>query len=322
MRVFIAVLMMIAVVVLPACAAQVEEEKYPSKPITIYVVYGVGGMTDVSIRLVADEMKGIAGQPITVVNKKGGSGTVGLHYFLTLETDSYAMCAGDTSAFMAPLFLEAEPFDLDKFSYVGGHMSGERVLMCPAEAPYQTFEEFITYAKEHPGEVSVGSAADQPAFEVLKSIAVKENLDMNYVMFDSGADASANLLGRHVDVCETGAGTPAFQAVRTGDLRILINLGIGSVPYFPEVRNLKDLGYPFSSMIEFGFVMHAGVPESVRQYWEDTLGKALESPEVSGKLSDMGVSPKLLPGSEWEKMIRDAVASIDELYEYNKALEK
>ena len=47
----------------------------------------------------------------------------------------------------------------------------------------------------------------------------------------------------HVDACETGTGTPAYQSARKWQVkRVLVDLGTDKVPFFPDVKNMKDLG--------------------------------------------------------------------------------
>ncbi len=299
-----------------------EALDYPTKPVTIIIPWGTGGMTDVSNRMLAEKLKVELGQPIVIINKAGASGIIGLRFALSKKPDGYTICGGPmTLALTSPYFQDAEPFDVDKIKFVGSYMPQERVLFAQMDAPYKTFEEFIAYVKEHPGEISLGSGGAQWALEVMKSIAVKEGLKMKYVMFKSGGAASTAILGRHVDVAETGVGTPAYQAAREDKLRILVDLGSETVPNFPDVRNLKERGYPFQTMFEYGWVVHGDVSEEIRQRLEDALKTIMQDPELLENMRNIGFLPRFLPGTEYEKISISAVKSIPELVEYNKALE-
>lgn len=322
MRKFVVMLVIISLVLSIGSLTIIAEEKYPTKPITFNVTSGIGGMTDASSRILADKLKKVVGQPIAVVNKPGGGGLVGLITFIAKEADPYVLTITVTAHLNAAPFLEAEPIETDKLIFVGSYMPQERILFAQMDAPYKTWEEFVAYVKEHPGEVSVGSGNCQWTLEVMKSIAVIEGLDMNYVRFKSGAEGSSAILGRHIDVCETGVGTSAYQAARAGELRIILNCGSGSVPHFPEVPNVLDKGYPFASRIEYGIVMHADVPESVRQFWEDALRGAMEDPVILEKFLELGLVPRFLPGALWKEVAIRDIEMAYELLEYNKALKQ
>lgn len=322
MRRFIAVLIM-AFIVLSVGNLPIEaKDKYPTRPVIFIVTSGIGGMTDASSRLLADKMKKIIDQPIAVTNRPGGGGLVGLNAFLTTKKDAYTLCVTTTTHLNAPPFLKAKSLDLNRFKFVGSYMPQERVLFAQANAPYNTLEEFITYAKKKPGKVSAGSGNCIWALKVMQSIGVKEGLDMNYVLFKSGADASSNLLGGHVDVAETGVGTPAFQAARAGKLKIIADLGSGSVPYFPDVKNIIDEGYPYYSRIEYGIVMHAAVSEELRQYWENVLRRVMEDAVLLKRFLDMGLVPRFLPGTLWKDVAIEHINMAYDIIEYTKSLEK
>lgn len=294
-------------------------EKYPTKPVTFVVPFGPGGMTDVTARLLAEKFKEKLGQPFLVLNKPGASGSIGTRYALSQKADGYTVIVAPMTEVMASAyFLGGKPFDFKEFSFVGGYMPQQRVLFAPADAPYKTFDQFIEYVKKHPGEISVGSGAAQWALEVVKSIAVKNGLKMKYVMFKSGGEASTAILGKHVSVCETGTGTPAFQAAREGKLIPLVNLGSGSIAYFPEVKSVQDLGYPFASIVEYGLALHYGTPEEIRRKLEETLQKVVNDNEVKEKLSQMGLTPRFMNGKDYAETVRKAVKSVPDLIAYSK----
>ena len=298
-------------------------DKYPSKPITFVVPQGAGGMSDITARLLAERFKVELGQPVLVLNKPGANGILGIKYALGQKPDGYTVIVGTlTDNFASPYFQEVEPFNLKDFLFVGSCMSRESVLLTTPDKPYKTFQEFIEYAKKNPGQVSVGSAGALWAIEVVKSIAVKNDLRMKYVMFRGGGEASTAILGKHVDLCETGTGTPAFQAARDGKLIALVNLGPGSVPFFPDVKNVKQLGYPYSTIIEYGMAVRAGTPEPIRKKLEETLRKFLQTPEVIEKMTQMALTPRFLDGKPLGKLIYEAIKSVPELIEYNKALQE
>lgn len=321
MRRAIIVLIAVIAVCSHSAGSSWAAEKYPSKPISFVVPFGPGGMTDVTARLFAEKFKEELGQPVLVVNKPGASGILGLKYALGQKADGYTVVVAPVAEALAgPHFQGAEPFDIKDLSFVASYMPQERVLFTTPDKPYKTFQEFIDYAKKHPGEISVGSAGGQWALEVIKAVAVKEGLRMKYVMFKSGAEASTAILGKHVDVCETGTGTPAYQAAREGKLTLLVDLGSETVPFFPQAKNLKQLGYPFTTVVEYGLALRGGTPEPIRKTLEDTLRKIVNDTEVKEKLTTMGLTPRFLDGKGYQKLVTEAVRSVPELIKYNKAL--
>ena len=321
MKKFIVMLIVVCFVLSIGSLVIMAEEKYPTKSIILIVPYGAGGMTDTTARLIAEKIKLELGQPVIVVNKKGAAGIVGTTHFLKEKPDGYTVLVTTSDTLILPLFQGREPIDPGKFKYVGSYMSQERVLFAQMDAPYETWEEFVAYVKERPGEVTFGSGGDMWATSIMKSVAIKEGLKMKYVMFDSGADASAQILGRHVDVCETGVGTPAYQAAVAGKLRILINLSSETVLGFPDVQNVIDKGYPFAEQLAYGIVLHAEVPEYIREKWESAFKTVMQDPDLIKKMEGLGLTPKFIDGQTWEKICKDSLL-VGDLLEYIKVLEE
>ena len=68
-----------------------EAPKFPTKQIEIIVPAGAGGGTDMLARALANKAKDLLGQPVVIVNKPGGSGTVGFTAGQTAKPDGYTV---------------------------------------------------------------------------------------------------------------------------------------------------------------------------------------------------------------------------------------
>ncbi len=126
--------------------------------------------------MVAEKFKEFTGQSFLIVNKPGASGLLGLKYTLGQPPDGYTFLSGNlTETVSQPFFQNLEPLNLNNISFIGGYLDQTRLLYTTADKPYKTFAEFIAYAREHPGKITVGAASNVSVL-VLKSVAVKESL--------------------------------------------------------------------------------------------------------------------------------------------------
>src|SRR5438874_9643539 len=64
---------------------------YPERPITLIVPWGAGGGTDATARIVGTLLEKELGQPVTVVNRTGGSGVVGHAAIAQAAPDGYTI---------------------------------------------------------------------------------------------------------------------------------------------------------------------------------------------------------------------------------------
>src|SRR5262245_1399812 len=71
--------------------AAVRAETYPSKPVRIIVPYGAGGIADVTMRLVADDLSKRFGQQFFIENRPGAGGVVGMQTGRDAPADGYTL---------------------------------------------------------------------------------------------------------------------------------------------------------------------------------------------------------------------------------------
>ena len=297
-------------------------EKYPNKPITFALNVATGGVSDVTCRLLAEKFRQVLRQPVLVANKPGAGGIIGLKYVLGQEPDGYTVLGGTLGdTLVNPFFQGTEPIKVEELAIIGAYLQQDRGLFTTPGKPYKTFVEFIKYAKAHPGEVSIGSPGNQWSEEIIKSIAVKDGLKLKYVRFASGGEATTAIMGKHVDLTTTGSAT-AFEAARQGKLVLVANLGLGTLPFFPNAQRISDLGYKYVDMTHYSLALRAGTPEPIRKILEDTLRKVVEMPDVKTKLSDMGLPPSFFDGKTYTKIVSDQLKSVPELLNYNKAVQE
>ena len=67
----------VAALALAASVFPAAAQNYPTRPITLIVPWGAGGGTDATARIIGSLLEKELGQPVTVVNRTGGSGVVG-----------------------------------------------------------------------------------------------------------------------------------------------------------------------------------------------------------------------------------------------------
>jgi tripartite-type tricarboxylate transporter receptor subunit TctC len=301
----------------PAAAAE-----WPTKPLTLIIPWAPGGMTDVSSRMLVERFKDKLGHPVMINNQGGAGGMTGMRAVLASAPNGYTFGSGAiSSAFSAPFLLKATPFDLDKVTYIGGYSFQARTVLTLPGKPYKTWAEFVEYAKKNPGKISAGSGGSQVGMDGFKAAAKKAGLKLNFVMFKSGGEASTALLGGHVDVCEVGSGTPAYQAGRQGKLVPLLGLSQNPDVHFPTLTGVLDLGYPFAVTSVYGMVMPMGVPEPIRAKLEKTLKDTLQEKNVQDNMANMGLDGRFIPGKDFEITVKKIVAEVPKLSKYVEDVE-
>src|SRR5256885_6613170 len=135
----------LAVLPLPSAA-----QNYPSRPITLIVPWGAGGGTDATARIIGSLLEKELGQPVTVVNRIGGSGVVGHQAIAAAAPDGYTI--GMITVEISMMHWQGLT-DLSGASYtpIGLVNIDPAGLQVRADAPYKTAMDLVNAVKANPG---------------------------------------------------------------------------------------------------------------------------------------------------------------------------
>jgi tripartite-type tricarboxylate transporter receptor subunit TctC len=251
---------------------------YPEKAINCIVNQPAGGTTDIAARSMTDLASKILGQPMVVMNKEGGTGSVGLAYLKKEKPDGYNICTVGGGTFIVQHQRQL-PFDILKdFTPIMQFAEFPTPVLVKGDSPWKTFKELIEYAKKNPGKIRYGTSGSGSIFHLaMVTFASQEGIKWTHVPFKGGHNAILALLGGHVEVAVTPTNFDAF--VRPGQLRFLSSFGQSRLPSFPEVPTWKELGYNIE-MIHPGFwVGPKGMPKGVVDTLNGAFRQAVESAE-------------------------------------------
>ena len=111
-------------------------------------------------RLIAKYSKQYLGVDIVIENVGGGGGNVGLSQFVTTPNvnDGYNITCFNTTANLQPIYGTCEYDWLEELEPLALCVSIPIAIAVPKDSPFNTIEELIDYAKEHPGEIQYGHA--------------------------------------------------------------------------------------------------------------------------------------------------------------------
>ncbi|HEV7576116.1 MAG TPA: tripartite tricarboxylate transporter substrate binding protein [Caldimonas sp.] len=273
------------------------QAKYPSRNIEVVVPYAPGGGTDNMMRTITgimDENKW-SPVPININNRPGGSGTIGYSYLITKKGDSHVV-AGAT-----PMIVSGKL----QGRLTGNHRDAMTVLMIVAidelmlsvrtESPYKTIEDFVAAARARPGQLTVGGTGihnEDHIFAHLFEQAAK--IKLKYVPFNSGGEATAALMGGHIDAGIMNPNEIVAQ-VEAGTAKNLAVAAKKRMAGAPEVPTFAEKGYPFYWEQMRGVVGPANMTPEAVAWWQETLKKVT----TTKKWQDDYIKGNLLTPTAW-----------------------
>ena len=267
-------------------------QSYPSKPIRWIIGVPAGGGLDMQARILSGLMSKSLGQPVVVDNRPGGGGAIAASSVATSPPDGYTLISLNVGDYaLNPHMYSKLSYDPARdFAMIGRVTTIPMWLLVNAKLPVNNLAEFIAYAKSQPtGAVNIASAGPGTAQHLMLELLNEQaQLSMTHVPYRGGAPAMTDLLGGQVQALfnDTGSSLPH---VKSGALKALALAMPERLATFPDVPTLIELGYDVQVPVWIALGTVAGTPPAVIARLNESLLQAIQAPEFSGKMAEIGV---------------------------------
>lgn len=295
-------------------------EDYPAKPVIITVGMNPGGSASISAHIFAESVKKYLDkpQPFIINHKPGASGMIGLDYVMKQPADGYNLfwASSDSPLRMA---LEPEKFSFKKedFSYIGTFIYSPYTLSVNSEGPFKdkTFEDFIDYAKKHPGEMTISTpgiaSGGHFTTEVFMNVT---GIKLTHVPFVSGNPAMLAMLGGHVTCTMMSPGTIISHTRPGGKDRVLVVFDTKRYPELPNVPTCIEKGYNVIGHTYMVLVAKKGTPKPVLDTLVKLFKQTCNDPNAQSTILKGGMIPACLSPEETEKKVNQDFELIREIF--------
>lgn len=290
---------------LVALSGAAQAEDYPEKAITMVVNYGAGGGTDLSTRSLSEAMEKALGQPLKVVNRSGGSGTVGPTFVAFADADGYTIGVTSFSPMAVTPHFQDVPYKVESFRYLGGFARYLTGIAVPADSPYQTIQELVDAAKSGTS-IKYGAASSIESV-AMSRLAKAAGVNFKWIRYKSGQEVSTAALSKQVDVI---VGDPKEIApfVKTGEMRALASASNVRLPGLPDVPTLKEQGFDVATESYAGIAAPAGIDEAKAEVLEAAMKEAFDAPSFRATLKKLGLEPAYFSGADYQTLIEEGYA--------------
>jgi tripartite-type tricarboxylate transporter receptor subunit TctC len=275
-----------------APAAAQSQAAYPSQTIRLIVPYPAGGLPDTVARIVGKRLQERLGQNVVIENRAGAAGAVGASAIATSPADGYTLLVSDGAIVSVnPQVyskLSYDPKDLAPVAYLA---LAPLFLASHPKVPVATLQEFIDYAKVHPGTLNYGSSGVGSIHHIsMEGLKAALNLNMTHVPFKGTGESVPALLGGHVDVLFSAY--PSLSgAAGASRIKLLASNGVGRSSLAPNVPSISEVipDFNFASMV--GVYARLGTPATVMQKLATEMTAIVKEPDVVRQLAVVGVEP-------------------------------
>ena len=272
----------------PLLGKQAAAQDYPARSVRVLVGQAAGSSSDIIARLIAHRLSERLGQQFVVEDRPGAGGNIATETAVRANADGYTLLlVNSQNAISASLYKLNFDFIRDIQPIASVSLVPLIMEVNPA-VPAKTVPEFIAYAKQNPGKISMASAGvggpQHVAGELFKMMA---GLDMVHVPYRGSTPALVDLLAGQVQLMfdVTPSSLPHVKGGRLRPLGVTSTARLDALPDVPPVSDFLP-GYQAAGWIGFG--APRGTPPAIIEKLSKEVEAAVADPQIKTRLVDLG----------------------------------
>ena len=278
--------------VVASVATAALAQKYPSRTIEIVVAYGPGGSTDLVARALALKFQERLGQSVVVLNKAGGSGTIGATLAARAAPDGYTLYEGYTSELVVvPQISKSAKYTIDDFEPIAVTGIVPLVLIVSKNVRANNLQEFIAEMRAAPGKYTYGGGIGSPPHILGAWFNRVNNLNVTHIPYRGGGQAVADVVAGHIDMFYSGLAA-AKGAIDSGSVKALAVTGDARSSALPNVPTFKEAGAKDFELASWNVLLvPKGTPADIVALLRKETALALADPKIREMYLTQGVEP-------------------------------
>jgi tripartite-type tricarboxylate transporter receptor subunit TctC len=288
---------------IPGAAA----ETYPTHPIRLVVGFLAGGPTDIPARYIAERLSTQLHQKVYVENRPGAGGMIALNDVLAQPPDGYNLDLCTYFDAINTLLYKNVSYRLTDIAPVTMVSKYYYLMALAKSVPADTFEQFVTYAKAHPGEilygtVGAGSTQELVAHELEKTAGIR----MTKVPFKGSNQITQEMLAGRIHF-QVGPPISIGSYYQSGQLKVLGTTSPQRLKSFPDVPTLTEKGFPLTPYGWLGVCARKGTPKAIVDLLNRHIVSITRSDEYRQFLERAGNIPVSTTPEEFGRALAETV---------------
>lgn len=289
-------------------ANAVLAEGFPEKPIELIVPYAPGGLSDTVGRSLAKAAEKTLGQPIAVINKPGGGGTIGITAGLTSKPDGYTIVFTTSSPISLQPLHGKTPYQPDDFQGIAKVYDIPSSMNVHLDSDVDNFDDWVAWVKEHPGEFTYGTAGGTGSGGHIASVQLAESLglDIKHVPYEGQATLAGAVAGKQIMGSNT---TPDVHVGGVMNPMIFVTKAKPADPLYDSVPTTIDK--EIDAVVSFfsGVIGHKDIPADRVKILQDAFKTALDDEAVKKTFENYKFAIDYADSAEFTDIISNTAAS-------------
>lgn len=274
----------------------------PEENVTMIVAYKAGSGTDNTARVLSQYATKYVGKTIVIENQEGGSGSIGWTALANAKPDGYTLGFVNLPTLCSNIVDGLANYTMEDYVPICNHVNETALVLVAANSQFDTLEDLVAYAKEHPGELKASTNGNKASNHIGAQL-LANSADFEYTDIPYGGTADQLLALRQGEV-DFSVAKEADIASMMSEVKVLGVFDTQRMESMPDVPTLGELGYYdqwYGSAR--AIVAPKRTPQEVIDFYADAFKKAMEDPEYVEAAEKAGVTTAYMDPEETQKLL-------------------
>lgn len=276
----------------------------PEENVTMIVAYKAGSGTDNTARVLSQYATKYVGKTIVIDNQEGGSGSIGWTALANAKPDGYTLGFVNLPTLCSNIVDGLANYTMEDYVPICNHVNETALVLVAANSQFDTLDDLVAYAKEHPGELKASTNGNKASNHIGAQL-LANSADFEYTDIPYGGTADQLLALRQGEV-DFSVAKEADIASMTSEVKVLGVFSPERMESMPDVPTLGELGYYdqwYGSAR--AIVAPKGTPQEIIDFYADAFKQAMEDPEYVEAAEKAGVTTAYMNPAETQKLLDD-----------------
>jgi tripartite-type tricarboxylate transporter receptor subunit TctC len=277
---------------------------FPAKPLTYIICFDPGGQSDLEARRQQPLLEELLGTSVIVQYKIGGGGSLGWAELANSPPDGCTMAGINLPhIILQPLLRGDAGYSTEAIVPLALFQATPIGLAVAKDSPWQTLDDFVAYAQDHPGAITVGGSGTYSGHHLAHLQLEKlTNTKLSYVPFTGAAPQVAAFLGGHISAMLANSNDLVLHRDK---VRVLAFGARERFSLLPDAPTFLELGLDMIPSIDRGVGVPKGTPLEQIAILEQAFLTIMERPDIQEAMISQGFVPLRLSREESQRYIRE-----------------
>ena len=274
--------------------------------VRIVVPFAAGGIGDVLMRLLAQEVSEKSDRTIWIENRPGAGSIIGTEMVARAAPDGTTLLMVANSFLINSSMKSDLPYDpLTNFAPICALALSPMVFVVDRKSKYDSLSQFMIAARDPRNSLSVGATGPNTTQHLaVKALNQAKHAYLQFVPFAGDAPAIDSLLGGHITAVLGNYGD--LKTYLASELRPLTVGSRERLAQLPDVPTFSQAGFDNVDAVAWiGLVAPAKTPRLTVVQIASRFRSALDASAIKSKLEALGLTPITLCNAEFGNFMKE-----------------